>query len=32
MLVISTLFILITLTVDIVNGAIDPRVAQGAES
>jgi peptide/nickel transport system permease protein len=31
-LVISTLFILITLVVDIVNGAIDPRVAQGAQS
>ncbi len=28
-LVISSLFILITLLVDIVNGALDPRVAQG---
>ncbi len=31
-LVISSLFILITLLVDIVNGALDPRVAQGEQA
>ena len=31
-LVISSLFILITLLVDILNGALDPRVAQGEQA
>jgi peptide/nickel transport system permease protein len=31
-LVISTLFILVTLVVDVLNGAIDPRVAEGVEA